>query len=424
MTTPKIVKLSHTPTRYDESSFTISGIDKSFVNAIRRTVLSEIPTVVILGSSIDISENSSRLHNEILKHRLGCIPVYGTGSTLREMQQFAETYEFVLDVSNPSSPDILDVTTEHFVVREKGTGKVLSRPQQLAHFPPDPLTRDFILFTRLRPRVGQCSGTGGTGGTEDDEDTQENHRPVTGGGGGGGGGGGEFAHIPCEKVRLNAGFGVSCARENAMYNVVSKCKFRNTVDKEAGEDEWTKREHALQLQEGITMEEIAFAKKNFFLLDAERLCIPNSFEFTVQSLGMLENMEIVKMACEILIAKLQDIHTRCQTNAMTMIAESNTTLEFGFDIRLDGEDDSVGRMIEFIGYEKYYRLGRRADDPATGIDKVLSFCGFVKVHPHNTFSIIRLGFSNPTTREEVVTVFGDTVHVAIKVMEKIYRLFT
>ena len=63
--------------------FTITNIDVSFVNAIRRTILSDINVCCIEfdsngvdNKSIDITVNTGRLHNEILKHRLSCIPVY------------------------------------------------------------------------------------------------------------------------------------------------------------------------------------------------------------------------------------------------------------------------------------------------------------------------------------------------------------
>ncbi|OYT42944.1 MAG: DNA-directed RNA polymerase subunit D [Candidatus Aenigmarchaeota archaeon ex4484_56] len=49
----------------------------SFANALRRIMLSEIPTYAI--DEVNIKENSSVLQDEILAHRLGLIPLSGEG---------------------------------------------------------------------------------------------------------------------------------------------------------------------------------------------------------------------------------------------------------------------------------------------------------------------------------------------------------
>ena len=61
--------------------FTMSNIDYSLANSLRRIILSDIPTVIFRTfphneSKVDIIENTSRLNNEILKQRIGCIPIH------------------------------------------------------------------------------------------------------------------------------------------------------------------------------------------------------------------------------------------------------------------------------------------------------------------------------------------------------------
>lgn len=111
----------------------------SFVNAIRRILLAEIPTVVI--HDVQILENTSQLPHETLKHRLEMLPVNVSpddASTVRD----AKIELRVMPAKE--TKDIREITTDDFVV-ESNRGKILMRD------------RDFdtpILFLRLRPEEG------------------------------------------------------------------------------------------------------------------------------------------------------------------------------------------------------------------------------------------------------------------------------
>jgi DNA-directed RNA polymerase subunit D len=51
----------------------IEGVDVPFMNALRRIMLAEVPSMAI--DEIVVLENSSVLHDEILAHRLGLVPL-------------------------------------------------------------------------------------------------------------------------------------------------------------------------------------------------------------------------------------------------------------------------------------------------------------------------------------------------------------
>jgi DNA-directed RNA polymerase alpha subunit len=66
-----------------ELRFTIDKINVSLANALRRVILSDIPTLVFrttphAESKSSITVNTSRLHNQILNQRLSCIPIHIT----------------------------------------------------------------------------------------------------------------------------------------------------------------------------------------------------------------------------------------------------------------------------------------------------------------------------------------------------------
>ena len=57
----------------DTIKFSVEGIRPSFVNALRRIMISEVPTMAI--EWVDFKKNDSAMYDEILAHRLGLIPL-------------------------------------------------------------------------------------------------------------------------------------------------------------------------------------------------------------------------------------------------------------------------------------------------------------------------------------------------------------
>lgn len=57
----------------NELVFEIIGVDAPIANALRRILLSEVPSVAI--ERVYITKNTSVLQDEILAHRLGLIPL-------------------------------------------------------------------------------------------------------------------------------------------------------------------------------------------------------------------------------------------------------------------------------------------------------------------------------------------------------------
>jgi DNA-directed RNA polymerase subunit L len=229
------------------------------------------------------------------------------------METFPQEYILIVDVKNDTDTMKI-VTTEDFKIRQKEGEKFLSPDEVRAIFPVDPLTRDYIDFVRLRPRIGDS--------------------------------------IPGEQLKLTAEFSVHTAKDNSMYNVVSKCAYGNTLDAEKIKNTWDEYENKLRADETST-EDIEFQKRNFYMLDAQRHFKENSYDFVLQTVGVYDNVEIVKKACAVLQNKLVELVQSIDSDIVPIL-NSETTIDNCYDIILENEDYTIGKVLEYILYEKYY----------------------------------------------------------------------
>ena len=70
---PLEVKIISETDDNDAMTFDVLNCDASFANALRRIMLSEIPTVAI--ETVNLYMNRSVMQDEVLAHRLGLIPI-------------------------------------------------------------------------------------------------------------------------------------------------------------------------------------------------------------------------------------------------------------------------------------------------------------------------------------------------------------
>jgi len=102
------------------------------------------------------------------------------------------------------------VTSEHFRVKNKSSGKYLIPDEVKRIFPPNKKTNMYIDFARIRPKIGDS--------------------------------------IPGEQLTLTAEFSIHTAKENSMFNVVSKCAYGNTLDMGRVNNVWSEQESTLRSQ--------------------------------------------------------------------------------------------------------------------------------------------------------------------------------
>lgn len=351
--------------------FTISSINVSYANAIRRVILSDIPTVVIRTfpyekNTANFEINTSSLNNEILKQRLSCIPIF-----IKDLGTELDDYIIEVDKNN-TGDEIIYVTTADFKIKNIKTGKYLSDESLKQIFPPNPISNRFIDFCRLKPQYS--------------EDFKGEH------------------------LKFTAKLSIGTAIENGSFNVVSTCAYANTPDVYAISQ--AKEQKMIELQAKYeTDEEVQYNIKDWETLDAKRIFIPDSFDFKIKTLGVYTNTEIVVKAIDIIIYKLRETKEKFST-VNDLINPSDNTGQNLFDISLKDEDYTIGKIIEYSLYELYY-LG----------DKSLTFCGFSKPHPHLSESIIRVGFREETDKSSIVVYLNNAIDNAIKYFTKLYPHF-
>ena len=400
----------------EQLTFTLENCDVSIANAVRRIVLSDVNTYVFKTfphseNRANFTANTTRLHNELLKQRLGCIPIHHV-HTIEGFQNDYKNYVVEVDVRNESDT-IRYVTTEDFKVKrakniEKSGGShddddvvYEHLPESMVRkiFPPDSVSGEYIEFARLLPKLSS-------------------NVPF-----------GEALAFTCTIEISNANF-------DGMYNVAHTCAYNCTPDEKEIEKQWKAKEKGVRegFESGSNVaEQLASAKKNWELLEAQRICVNDSFDFVIETVGVYTNVQLVTKSCDIMIKKcekfLADMEhssssssssssgggTESKIGIKNIIEPANdlTTMKNAFCINLIGEDYTLGKAIEFLLFSNYY------DKP----DGIVSFCGFKKPHPHALDSFILLAFKEETDLSKVQEYVSKVVIECVSIFKSLFESF-
>ena len=390
------MKISNVVENNNEIKFVLQGVDCTIANGLRRTLLSDIPCVIMKTMphkecKVNITKNTSRFNNEIIKQRLSCIPVHIT-----DMNTPIDQLELELDVENETE-DVIYVTTHDIKIKNTSTNTYLSKEDRDEIFPANPMTGYYIDIVRLRPRL----------------------TPTSSG----------------EHLTFKAKLSIATVDDNSMYNMVSTCCYGNTKDEERVKEQFKIKEQELK-DSGIKGEQLEFMMKDWSLLDAQRYYLPNSFDFTVKTIGVYTCKEILKLACDRLIEKSKTL-IKCiekpKTDTNPEDEDENTDLSFdelrrknkrvdilkttstivnGYDVLIHDEDYTIGMMLQYMLYSAHYEG-----------DKKMSFCGFKKFHPHDTHIMVRVGYTEQIESTVVATDFLEALNNIISVFDNMKGMF-
>jgi len=316
--------------------FDLKNVDLSVVNGLRRIILTKIPSLVIRGfphdaNLINIETNTTKYNNEYLKHRLSCIPILI--SNTNSFQKIIKDYKLKIHLKNETN-EKMTLTTKHIKLYNK-EGKVVNYKEgkttkNIFLDPPIPICY-------LYPKISETE--------------------------------------PCEEFKATITLSIGNAKEDACWNMVSKCLFFNKEDDEKNE----------KILKNIPEEKHI----DFKLLDAQRQYLSNQYTFIIETVGVYKNKDIVKSACMHIIDTF-NIFIEYLSEVIIKTYVPNIPVEGPFHIykkkiiendimyiiKLEEDDYTYGKLIEKYIYNNFQGL--------------FKFVSFKKEHPHDKHSLVQI----------------------------------
>lgn len=355
----------------DILKFDIGNCNSSYVNALRRIIMTEIDTVSFYNedyetSSLKVLENISSLHNEFILHRLGLIPI-----KFKTIESYdVDRYKFVLDEHNKTS-NIINITTKNIKIINTETNQEENNED---FFTTNAITGENILITRLKPAP----------------DTN-----------------GEKIHIEGKSVIANG-------KKHAGFSPVSNVVFVNKQDpSKVGGALAQYLKEKLQKDGKDTK---AILEKRFYIEEADRHFYtddnddPNMFEFTIESCGVMDPKDILLESVKQLINNIKNIKielekTFTDKDSRVDIKES-TGLMQSYDITVLDESHTMGYLIQSYINNLYYEEGL--------------FIGYMNPHPLEKKIIFRIKIKDMDLNK-IRTIFDNTCDELIKLTEQVKK---
>jgi DNA-directed RNA polymerase subunit L len=282
---------------------------------------------------------------------------------------------------------------------------MLPREEVMKFFPPNPITGDYVLLTKLRPKYFVPSKT--VSNTVVAEMAKDFDKPVD----------------EPMTFHIEAKASISNGYENGHYCPVSCACYINTVDPqraELGLKEYidTQNEKSkMQETEPIPLETL---KRRFELTEQARFYYvndknePNVFTFKIESVGVIPSLIVFHRAIDILKEKINmfvsNLITRNE-NIITISASSQ--LNGGYDIIVKNEDDTLGNIVQSHLCMLY------ADFTLPKEQRKLKYVGYKRPHPLEKHIIFSVQGNNDNIDELIGEILKPGCLEIVKMLNKI-----
>ena len=338
-------------------AFTLSPIHVTYANTLRRLMLTGVETVAFrsdmtsTGSTTDVvvKRNDTPMTNEMLADRIGLIPIHITEPLLWK----DDKYVFSLKVAG-SKDNTTYVKSGDFKVKEilPNDEESINIPTE-QFFPPNPITKDTCLIATLQP---------GSGPTQ------------------------QFIEIEAKATK-------GTGREHARFSPVSQCSYEyspdenpqrieemfqawlNSAKKAGGVEKGSERYNELR-REFNTM-----SIKRCYKINEKNE--PFSFDFTVETAGVLTVPYIVERACEVgenMCSRYVNIHRGELPAEITVTSADSKIIGYVFLFR--GHDNTLGNLLQTLLVENHIQ------GDAT---PKITYAGYSVPHPLRDEMVLRIG---------------------------------
>ena len=356
----------------------IDNINLSLVNAIRRCILAEFPTIGFktedyVNSDLKVIENTSSMHNEYILHRIGLVPIH-----YDSIKKFdPEKYKFILKMENNTNSTI-SIKSNDIKVFNNETRE---EEKSINFFPPDPDTKDYLLLHKLKSNPNKI---------------------------------GEKLHIE-GKASINVG------SVNSRFSPVSCVTFQNKIDNDK-----KNKARKIYVTKQLSKEQLTNTKLvkstelDFDLSMGERYFHtdendnPNVFLMYIESIGVVPSHIILYETLDIIINKLK-LFAELVDNLITKnINESDK-------ISIEKSKDTMD-AYELIIQNETHTLGNLIQSYATTIydDKQINYIGYKNPHPLKKQIIIKIKTEN-NTLNEINSILSNTCNTIIDISNNLKK---
>jgi len=385
--------------------FELANINFSTANAIRRLMISHVKTVGFRtepykACDIKVLVNDTPLHNQFSIHRLAMIPI-----NVPNPDKFnVDDYQFIIDVANNTNA-IRNITTEDFQIKQISTNKFLPQEEVKRFFPPDPITGDYVLLNKLRPKYFVPHQT--LSREVQAEMAKDFDKAVE-----------DVMHFHIEaKASISNGF------ENGHYSPVAVACYVNTVDPKRAEEglrayidaqiEKAKNIGAEQpTQEKMKRRfELTEQGRFFYMNDRQE---PNVFTFKIETVGVIPSLVVFHRAIEILKDKITTfVSNLVARNEEVIVITPSSQLAGGYDIIVQNEDDTLGNIVQT------HLCLMFADFNLPNEKRKLKFIGYKRPHPLEKRIIFSIQGNNDNVEQLITDVIKPGCSEINKMLNKI-----
>jgi DNA-directed RNA polymerase subunit L/DNA-directed RNA polymerase alpha subunit len=345
--------------------FRLAPTHVTYANTLRRLIMTAVETVgfradmTAEGTTTDVTiiKNDTPMTNEMLAHRIGLIPL----DIKEPLKWNKEEYLFKLSKEGETDHSV-DVTTADFkVFQNTKVGEDTIEPREVAtnqFFKPDPISGDYILISRLQPSGAETK----------------------------------------QRIEIVAKASTGVGRENARFIPTSQCSYEYTRDTDesrilANFERWLMV--AKKIAPGSidkSGEQYRAYEREFQTMEINRTFLqdavgePYSFDFTIETCGVLDIPYIVRRACEVgetMCAKYENIATAGKdlpddlTVSPTPSEGDNSARMLSFDFLFRNQDHTLGNLLQ-----TYIEQNMMGD--------IVTFVGYKVPHPLRDEMLLRI----------------------------------